>query len=216
MTKNLENPNELQESSFKQELWTLKKEISEDPVPKEIRDFLNKTKEKKSLTDEEFKKYIKYVKEYKRWCDLPNLTRVTDYQVKEIVDNQLSVWISYIEFVNLTSITDKQAMELSRLKDVRLNWLTNITDKQAEFLWRVPRLYLDKLWKLTDKQAEYLSKVKNLSLAWLSNITDKQAESLSKVEWLFMNGNEDVLTPKQKKIIFGKHNHFNWAIRNSY
>ena len=218
MATNLENPNELQENSFKQELWALKKEVSDDPVPKQVRDFLRKTEGKKSLTDEEFKEYMKHVKEYKAWCNLPNLTSVTDYQVKEIEKRQLTErWFHpSLHLDNLTSITDNQAMELSKLQDIRLNWLTSITDKQAELLWKVNRLNLDKLKNVTDKQSEALSKVKYLSLGWLTKMTDKQAESLSKVEWLFMYGNEDVLTPKQKKIIFDKHNHFNWTVRNSY
>ena len=120
--------------------------------------------------------------------------------VKDITEKQ------YEALCKKTSLTDdevKQVVKYANKNDnesLRLGWLTSITDKQAEELWKVKELQLDWLTRITDKQAEELWKVKErLSLRWLTSITDKQAEELSKVEKLFIW--ESFLTPKQKQIL---------------
>ena len=158
MTKNLENPNELQENSFNEELKWLEREVRtkrtninddrkrlERPsVPKDMRSVLEKYEGKTNLSDAEFKTYMGYINKYKTHSYLTNLTKITDYQATEFV---------------------KEATEISKEPYIDLRYLTSITDKQAEVLW----------------------KVKYLDLSWLKSITDKQAECLSKINTLFLN-----------------------------
>ncbi len=233
MVKNLENPNEIQENSFNQELEWLEKDIkanhSEDDskwrerssVPREMRSVLLKYEGKSNLSDAEFKTYIGYINKYKTHADFRNLTKITDYQAIEIA----KISKGWLDLRKLTSITDKQAELFSKVDYLTLNWLTSITDKQAEILSKVTnRVELNWLTSITDKQTESLSKVKEVYLCWLKNITDKQVEVLSKVEWLKLNWltsitdkqaellsnveylgiNKDIVTPKQKKIILEK------------
>lgn len=104
-----------------------------------------------------------------------------------------------------TSITDDEIRQLVKFANKnyygRLNLykLTSITDTQAEELWKVKQLSLPRLASITDKQAEELSKIeKSLSLG-LKSITDKQATELAKVEELYID--KDILTPSQKEIL---------------
>ncbi len=141
----------------------------------------------KDLTEEEFEA-------------LCEKTELTDDEVKQLVKytNKYDKWL-YLSW--LTSITDKQAEELWKVKEwLELDWLTSITDKQAEELWKVKEwLNLDWLTSITDKQAEELWKVEYLVLNWLTSITDKQATKLAKVKSLSIQ--EEILTPKQKQIL---------------
>ena len=137
--------------------------------------------EKTSLTDDEVKQVVKYANKNDIETDL-KLTSITDKQAEELWKAK-DLWLNW-----LTSITDKQAEELWKVKEsLCLDWLTSITDKQAEELWKVSALGLDWLTNITDKQAEELWKVSELLLDWLTSITDKQAEELWKVSELFLN-----------------------------
>ena len=85
---------------------------------------------------------------YENWWDLDNVKDITEEVYYELESkSSLADWEieSMVKFYNnnvndlkrnckpqLTSITDKQAEELSKLLNLELNWLTRITDKQAE------------------------------------------------------------------------------------
>ena len=127
MKETLKNPNVLQESPLKQELLDLADGVkSSEKMPKDIRDYVTGCEKRNSLTDDEFKKYMGYVKEYNRPCYLGNLVSATDYQIKGIVDYKIECSEKYkagasLHLDNLTTITDKQAMELSKLQDLWLD-----------------------------------------------------------------------------------------------
>lgn len=134
--------------------------------------------DKKTVQDVEIKWVITYYKRVKEWLGRDN---------------------SMIDLNWITSITDKKAELLTKIKRANLNWLTKITDNQTKILSNMEYLWLNWLKNITDNQAENLWNLRDLWLTWLISITDKQAEGLAKVERLHIN--EDILTPTQKKIL---------------
>lgn len=162
------------------------------------------------------------------WIELNWLKNITDKQAESLWKESRVVELNWLEKITdkqaeylwkveqhvslnwLKSLTDKQAEELWGVTAISLNWLTNITDKQVENLLKTKKnsgsyacLELNWLTSITDKQATELAKVTGvLSLSWLKSITDKQATELAKGHYFIMNINEDILTTKQKKILW--------------
>ena len=171
------------------------------------------TMERSSITDEEMKQVVKYANKNDHGSVLfgrpdplnkvrkPSITSITDKQAEELSKLEDGVELDW-----LTNITDKQVEELLKwkIKWVSLGWLTSITEKQAEELSKLNEVSLNWLTSITDKQAEELWKVKQtLSLNWLTSLTDKQAEELVKTvnRWLYL-GWLTSLTDKQAEALW--------------
>ena len=142
------------------------------------------------------------------------------------------VEISNLPIVIPAGLTDVQALLLSKLETLSLNWLKRFTTKdQIRYLlsWNITNLSLDWLtnidgiekdlsnveilelnWltSLTNKQVELLTswKIKYLYLHWLKSITDEQAKMFvnSKSSLEILGINKWILTPTQRKILKNK------------
>ncbi len=115
-------------------------------------------REKSSLTVDEAKKIVDYVKKYKEYLYLDWLTSIEPWVAEALAKHQ---------------------------GDLTLDWLTSIESWVAEALaTHKDRLYLDWLTSIDKKVAKALAKHQgDLTLDWLTSIELPVAEALAKHQW---------------------------------
>lgn len=199
--------NEQGNIEFREDLSELKQKIiksNPDIEQGEVKDITNEEYNDlclhETLTDEETQQVVKFSNKN----DTPLvlwLTSMTDNQTK-ILSNAFRLELNW-----LTSIPTQQLEILSKKEGLlALDWLKYLTDTQAALLSRIERLHLNWLEYLTDKQVSLLLSwnVEILELNWLKGITDTQAILLSKSRnpLLFLHINDNILTSRQRKILW--------------
>ena len=200
--------------TIKNLLWSYVEDVWDDVYK------LINLNDKKSLTDDEVRKIVKYRNNHKDVAlRLWNVKSITDEQAKifwELKVARLEIWLTemtdeqakyfskykYLRIVSLDSITDKQSEYLSNVEVLNI-WIKSITDVQSKNFWNGKnKLVFTRLESITDKQSEYLSYIPDLAFLSLKSMTDRQAENFANMQHFFVN--KSILTESQK-VILEKH-----------